>query len=104
MKYLITFIIALALASCTTTSIDTTIRQSLPQICAAAETGHAAFLGVAASGKIGQKTMDKEALAYGQMQVYCSNKETATLASTLVAAATAYGVIASALRTAKQVE
>jgi electron transfer flavoprotein alpha/beta subunit len=103
MKYLVV-ILAFALASCTTTDVDVAIRQSLPQICAAAETGHQSFVTVATSGKIKQSTIDKEALAYGQMQVYCANKDTATLASTLVAAATAYGVIASALRTAQKVE
>jgi len=94
---------AFALSSCTTTdlsTVDTAIRQSLPQICAAADAGHAVFVAIAASGKIKESTVSKEAAAYGQLAIYCANKDTATLASTLVSAATAYAVITTALKEA----
>jgi hypothetical protein len=93
---------ALSLASCTTTgSIDIAIRQSLPQICSAADTGHAVFVALIPTGKIKEGTVAKEAAAYRQLQVYCANKDTATLASTLVSAATAYAVITTALKGAR---
>ena len=100
-KIFISGVCALALASCQTTNIDTAIRQSLPQICSAASTGHAVFVAIAASGKIRERTVEKEAAAYSQLEIYCANKETATLASTLVSAATAYAVITTALREAR---
>ena len=96
---------AVALSACTTTgSIDTAIRQSLPQICSAAETGHAVFVALIPTGKIKERTIAKEAAAYSQIEVYCANKETATLASTLVSAATAYAVITTALKEARAAE
>lgn len=93
---------AVALSACTTTgSIDTAIRQSLPQICAAGDIGHAVFVALIPTGKLKEKTIAKEAAAYSQLAVYCANKDTATLASTLVSAATAYAVITTALKEAK---
>jgi hypothetical protein len=105
MRKILACLIALGLTSCTTTgSIDTAIRQSLPQICAAADTGHAVFVAIAASGKIKERTVAKEAAAYSQLVIYCDNKDTATLASTLISAATAYAVIAVALKEARNVQ
>ncbi|MCB5204998.1 cell wall anchor protein [Neorhizobium sp. T786] len=96
---------AIGLSACTHTgSIDTAIRQSLPQICSAADTGHAVFVAIAATGKIKPSTVAKEEAAYGQLVVVCANKDTATLASTLVSAATAYAVITAALKEAQNVE
>lgn len=96
--------VAIALSACTATtgSIDTAIRQSLPQICSAADTGHAVFVGLIPTGKLKDKTIAKEAAAYSQITVYCANKDTATLASTLVSAVTAYAVITAALKEAKE--
>lgn len=94
--------IAAALSSCVSTgSVDTAIRQSLPQICAAAETGHAVFVALIPTGKLKEKTIAREAAAYSQLEVYCANRDSATLASTLVSAATAYAVITTALREAR---
>lgn len=49
-------------------------------------------------------TIAKVEAAYGQITVLCASKDTATAASALVAATSAYVVITSALREAKRVQ
>jgi hypothetical protein len=96
---------ALTLSSCTTTgSIDSAIQQSLPQICNAADIGYAAYAPLIASGAVPGSRARKVEVAYSQIQAYCSNPSGQTLASTLIAATTAYVVITTALREAKNVE
>ncbi|MDO1582442.1 cell wall anchor protein [Rhizobium oryzicola] len=93
-----------ALSACTTVDtakIDTAIQKSLPQTCALISLGHAAFVAASASGDIKQSTVNKEAAAWAGVQAICADPEHATAAGALVAAATAYATISSALKEAK---
>lgn len=92
---------AVALSACTSTgSIDTAIQNSLPQICAAADIGYAAYKPLADAGKVKSEKAYKVDMAYSQIKGYCANASSQTLASTLVAATTAYAVITTALKEA----
>lgn len=96
---------ALSLASCQSTgSIDSGIRQSLPQICSAGDTAYAVLQPFIAADRLKPKTAAAAQAAYESLQSLCANKETATLASTLVAASSAYLTISIAVREAKKVE
>lgn len=96
---------ALSLASCTTTgSLDSGIRQNLPQICSAGETAYAVLLPFITADRLKPKTAAGAQAAYQSLQTLCANKDTATLASTLVAASSAYLTISIAIREAKRVE
>lgn len=97
---------AFGLSACTTTDtskIDTAIQKNLPKTCSAIETAHIAFVAVAATGKIKDNTVRKEAAAYQGIQIVCDDPGKATAVSTLVAAAQAYVVISTALKEAKAV-
>lgn len=94
----------LALASCQTTQLDTAIRQGLPQVCALADTGYAAFQPFAVSGRVKASTVAKVEAAYGQITVLCASKDTATAASVLIAVTTSYVVITAALKEARNVQ
>lgn len=96
---------ALSLASCQSTgSIDSGIRQSLPQICSAGDTAYAVLQPFIAADRLKPKTAAAAQAAYESLKSLCANKETATLASTLVAASSAYLTISIAVREAKKVE
>lgn len=97
---------ALSLASCsaTTGSIDTGIRNSLPQVCSAGETAYAVLQPFIVADRLKPKTTAAAQAAYQSLQSLCANRDTATLASTLVAASGAYLTITLALREAKKVE
>ena len=98
---------AVGLSACNTTDtskIDTAIQKNLPKTCSAIETAHIAFVAVAAAtGKIKDSTVRKEAAAYQGIQIVCDDPGNATAASTLIAAAQAYLVISTALKEAKAV-
>lgn len=98
---------AFGLSACTTTDtskIDTAIQKSLPKTCSAIQTAHVAFVAVAAAtGKIKDNTVRKEAAAYQGIQIVCSDPGNATAVGTLIAAAQAYVVISTALKEAKAV-
>lgn len=92
-------------AGCTTSgSIDTAIRNNLPQTCRMIQTGYDAFSVVALTGNIRQSTVRKVEAAYQSTQVACANPENVTAANALIIAATAYATITVALREAKNVE
>jgi hypothetical protein len=95
---------ALMLTGCTTTGTDGAIQSSLPKTCALIDTAHTAFLLVAASGKISEKTVIKEQAGYDAVQGICEDPENVTAADALIAAARAYLVISTALKAAKEVE
>ncbi|MEJ8308621.1 cell wall anchor protein [Agrobacterium larrymoorei] len=96
---------ALTLASCQSTgSIDSGIRQSLPQICSAGDTAYAVLQPFIAADRLKPKTAAAAEAAYESLQSLCANKGAATLASTLVAASSAYLTISIAVREAKKVE
>lgn len=96
---------ALSLASCQSTgSIDSGIRHSLPQICSAGDTAYAVLQPFIAADRLKPKTAAVAQAAYESLQALCANKDTATLASTLVAASSAYLTISIAVREAKKVE
>ncbi len=96
---------AVGLSACQSTgSIDTGIRQSLPQVCSAGETAYAVLLPFIAADRLKPKTAAAAEAAYQSLQTLCANKETATLASTLVAASSAYLTITIAMREAKKTE
>lgn len=105
MRKSIACIAALAvLASCTTTSIDEGIRQSLPQICGAAETSYLIVKPYIDAGKLKPSTSAGVEAAHANLQVYCASKDTATLASTLILASQAALTISIAVREAKRAE
>lgn len=96
---------AIGLSACQSTgSIDTGIRESLPQLCSAGETAYAVLLPFIAADRLKPKTAAAAEAAYQSLQTLCANKETATLASTLVAASSAYLTITIAMREAKKAE
>lgn len=96
-------VVSLALAGCTTT-IDSAIQKSLPRICADAETAHIAFVAVAATGKVKQSVIDKEAFAYASLQPLCANPSQQTAATVLIQALTLYTAMSTALKEAQKVE
>lgn len=97
---------ALSLASCsqTTGSIDTAIQKNLPQICSAAATAHSAFVIVASTGNVKQRTVAREAAAYAALEAVCKNPSSVTAATALVKAAEAYAAITLAMHEAKAAE
>lgn len=96
---------ALSLASCTTSgSIDSAIRNNLPQTCRMIQTGYDAFAVVALTGNIKASTVRKVEAAYTSTQVACANPENVTAANALIIAAGAYATITVALKEAKNVE
>ncbi|MFK0336767.1 cell wall anchor protein [Agrobacterium deltaense] len=102
---LLVAVAAIGLSACQSTgSIDTGIRNSLPQVCAAGETAFAVLQPFIAADKLKPKTAAAAQAAYDSLKSLCANKETATLASTLVVASSAYLTISIAVREAKKVE
>lgn len=102
---LIVAVAAFGLSACQSTgSIDTGIRNSLPQVCSAGDTAYAVLLPFIAADRLKPKTAAAAEAAYQSLQQLCASKETATLASTLVAASSAYLTISIAVREAKKVE
>lgn len=101
MKHVAAAFACLALASCQTADIDEAIQKSAPQICAAATPLHNAFVVVAASGEISQRTIDREAAAWAVLQPICADPSSATSTTILIAAAQAYIVISQAVREAR---
>lgn len=94
---------ALGLSACQSTgSIDTGIRNSLPQVCAAGETAFAVLQPFIVADKLKPKTAAAAQAAYDSLQRLCATKETATLASTLVSASAAYLTITTAISEAKK--
>ncbi|AFL51379.1 hypothetical protein ABIE78_002796 [Sinorhizobium fredii] len=105
MRYLLLAVAAFVLSACqTTSSIDTAIQKNLPQICSAAATAHSAFLIVASTGNIKQRTIAREAAAWSALDVVCKDPGSVTAATALVKAAEAYAAITLALREAKAAE
>lgn len=104
-RFAIIALAALSLSSCsaTTGSIDTGIRNSLPQVCAAGETAYAVLQPFIVADRLKPKTAAAAQAAYQSLQALCANKDTATLASTLVAASSAYLTISIAVREAQKV-
>lgn len=103
---LIVAVAAFGLSACsqTTGSIDTGIRNSLPQVCAAGETAFAVLQPFIVADRLQPKTAAAAQAAYQSLQALCANKDTATLASTLVAASSAYLTITTAISEAKKTE
>lgn len=102
---LIMAVAAFGLSACQSTgSIDTGIRNSLPQVCSAGETAYAVLQPFIVADKLKPKTAAAAQAAYQSLQALCANKDTATLASTLVAASAAYLTITQAISEAKKVE
>lgn len=93
--------IAVALSSCTTTSIDTTIQNSLPKACALLVNAHAAFNIIAETGKLSDRAVRKENAAYQGVAVFCDNPSQVTTANALVLVAGAYAVVAVSLKDAR---
>lgn len=104
-RFAIIALAALSLASCsaTTGSIDTGIRNSLPQVCAAGETAYAVLQPFIVADRLKPKTAVAAQAAYQSLQALCANKDTATLGSTLVAASAAYLTITQAINQAQKV-
>lgn len=93
----------LSLAGCSTTSqIDTAIQKNLPAVCQGASTAHIAFVAVAATGRVSERTMRREQAAYDALAPLCVDPSKATTAAVLVAAVNAYATITVALREAEK--
>ncbi|AUX76426.1 cell wall anchor protein [Sinorhizobium fredii] len=96
---------AFTLSACqTTSSIDSAIQKNLPQVCSAAATAHSAFVIVASTGDIKQRTVAREAAAWAALDVICKDPSSVTAATALVKAAESYAVMVAALREAKAAE
>ena len=95
---------AFGLSACQSTgSIDTGIRNSLPQVCSAGETAYAVLQPFILADRLKPKTAAAAHAAYQSLQALCANKDTATLGTTLVAASSAYLTISIAVREAQKV-
>ncbi|MCZ7494135.1 cell wall anchor protein [Agrobacterium rhizogenes] len=102
---LIVAVAAFGLSACQSSgSIDTGIRNSLPQVCSAGETAFAVLQPFIVAEKLKPKTAAAAQAAYDSLGRLCANKETATLASTLAAASSAYLTITMAISEAKKTE
>lgn len=93
----------LALAGCTTT-VDQAIQKNLPTICKNANTAHAAFSLVAATGRVSDKVVRSEGVAYDNVVKLCAQTGPVDTATVLIAATAAYLEITKALREAERVE
>lgn len=94
---------AFGLSACQSTgSIDTGIRNSLPQVCSAGETAFAVLQPFILADKLKPKTAAAAQAAYDSLQRLCANKDTATLGTTLVAASAAYLTITQAINQAQK--
>lgn len=89
---------AVALASCTTTSLQ----QSLSSICSGGETAFAVLEPFIIAGKLKPRTEAAAVAAHESLTNLCANRETATLTSVLVAASAAALTISTAVREAKR--
>lgn len=99
---LIVAVAAFGLSSCQSTgSIDTGIRNSLPQVCSAGETAYAVLQPFIVADRLKPKTAAAAQAAYDSLQRLCANKDTATLGTTLVAASAAYLTITQAINQAQ---
>lgn len=94
---------AFGLSACQSTgSIDTGIRNSLPQVCSAGETAYAVLQPFIVADRLKPKTAAAAQAAYESLQAVCANKDTATLGTTLVAASAAYLTITQAINQAQK--
>ncbi|AVH40595.1 cell wall anchor protein [Agrobacterium tumefaciens] len=101
---LIVAVAVVGLSACQSTgSIDTGIRNSLPQVCSAGETAFAVLQPFIAADRLKPKTAAAAQTAYQSLQALCANKDTATLGTTLVAASAAYLTITQAINQAQKV-
>jgi len=97
----------LVLSGCTTTgtsTIDTAVQQNLPKVCSALEVSHVAFVAVASTGKIKDKTIAKEAAAYAGVETICADPSHTTAVGAAIMVAQAYSVVSLALKEAKNAE
>lgn len=95
--------ISLALAGCQTagetvspapsSNADQALRESLPKICAAAQTGHFLFVLAASFGKASPKAIATERAAWEALEPLCVNPEAETTGRALTAAWRAYKAI-----------
>src|SRR5215217_9029369 len=92
--------LALSLASCTTTQLQ----ESLASFCSGGETAFAVLEPFIIAGKLKPRTEAAAVAAHDNLTMLCANKETATPTSVLVAASPAVLTISTALREAKRGE
>ena len=101
---LIVAVAAFGLSACQSTgSIDTGIRNSLPQVCSAGDTAYAVLQPFIVADKLKPETAAAAQAAYESLHRLCANKDTATLGTTLVAASAAYLTITQAINQAQKV-
>ncbi len=68
---------AFGLSACQSTgSIDTGIRNSLPQVCSAGETGYAVLQPFIVADRLKPKTTAAAQAAYQSLQALCANTKT----------------------------
>jgi hypothetical protein len=90
---------SLALSGCTT--VNQTIRDSLPEICTAATAAHVAFGVYASDGDVSPETVLAERLAWRALEPLCIEPEGQNSGTVIVAAAQAYATIVAALNEAE---
>jgi hypothetical protein len=78
------------LAGCQTASTDAQIRASLRTICPVIDQLHAAFMVVAARGKVSDNWIDQEQKAYAGLSVACLNIDNASVQTLPVLIASIY--------------
>jgi hypothetical protein len=98
MKTVLTIVLAIMLAGCTTTAkdVETAMQRNLPSMCRGAELVHATFLTVAPT--LTPKQVRLEANAYAAIAVFCVNPETITIPDVIARAAAAYATYISVSR------
>ena len=90
--------LALGISACTTTDLA----NSLTRTCSLIDQAHSAFLIIASTGDVSQKSMEREAGGYAGIKVVCDNPAGVKPENALVLAAQAYATITIALREAKR--
>jgi len=87
---------SVALAGCSTTSIDTAIQSNLPRICAAAETAYLGFVVVDNAKPVSPALRARVERTRGMLVPLCADPTRATTATVLAAAFQAYVTIQAA--------
>lgn len=87
-----------ALAGCQTTQVDQVVQDTLPKACTALKVAYAGFSGVAATGVVKARTIDKVNAVYSGVQVACVNPETANSIDVILRVSQATIVITQALK------
>ncbi|MGO7533111.1 cell wall anchor protein [Rhizobium leguminosarum] len=105
MRSAIALLAAAAFVTSCTPSVDDALQKNLPKVCSVLNTSHVAFVAIATStGKISEKTMNKEAAAYEGVKTLCVDPGHVTLPTAIIQVTQAVIVVTAALKEARAVE